>query len=67
MTELDRNQEGQQIVNNESDECRVYQPSFVRRDVHRYVLRNQYLPRCVEHAFKTRAFGCDDTCAAENG
>ena len=64
FTELDRNREGRQIANNE---CRVYQRSFVHLDVHRHILRNQNLPRSVEYAVKTCAFGCADTCAAENG
>ena len=67
LTESDRNQEERQIANHD---CRVYQRSFARparRDVHRYILRDQYLPRCVEYAVKTRTFGCDDTCTVKNG
>ena len=67
QNQSDRNQEGRQIAKND---CRVYQRSFARparRDVHRYILRDQYLPRCVEYAVKTCTFGCDDTCTAKNG
>ena len=63
LTELDRSREGRQIANND---CRVYQRRFVHLDVHRHILRNQNLPRSVEYAVKTREFGGDDTCAAEN-
>jgi len=63
LTESDHNQEGRQIAKND---CRVYQRNFARPPhrggVHRYILRNQYLPRCVDYAVETRAFsGSDDT------
>ena len=55
---------GRQIANHD---CRVYQRGFACRDVHLDVnLRNQDILRCTEYAVKTRACGCDDTCAAEN-